>query len=225
MGRQGSSLWWNLAAGLSVTCAVLVTALVVRRELFSSPSRSGQFLSSPEPVENWGDLISSGHRVGAADPIMTIVEFADFECPFCRKFTLEVFNPFLRDNPSDVALIYRHFPLSYHRHAIPAARAADCAASQSRFPEYHDTLYETQDSLGTLDYVALAARVGVEDLQAFKECVDSSDPMPSVAVDTVAAHGIGLRGTPTVLVNGMYFPVPPTRAQLDSIILAARDSN
>lgn len=218
---RSSSFWWNVAAGVSVVCAVLVTSLVVRRELFNKEVPLAQALL-PQRVANWDELVESGQRIGASNPILTIVEFADFECPFCKRFALEVFHPFLEENSSDVALVYRHFPLPYHQHAIPAARAADCAAEQSRFHEYHNDLYRLQDSLGTLDYVALAREANLPDLTRFEQCVEDDAPLPSVAEDTVAANIVGVRGTPAIIVDGTYFPNPPSRAQLDSALAHAR---
>jgi hypothetical protein len=91
---------------------------------------------APRPVSaavgNWADLEQAGHRIGPASAKLTIVEFGDFECPACGEFE-HTLQQVRRAYPKDVAVVFRHWPLPYHKLAYPAARAAECAADQGRF--------------------------------------------------------------------------------------------
>src|SRR5258706_8462416 len=113
-----------------VVCALTTTALVVRREVFSPSTPAGT--QKPVFVQNWQSWLGQGVRLGSASAPVQLVEFADFECPFCGSFhkTLKT----LRDRyPDAVSLDYMHFPLQGHRFALPAARVAECAGDQGRF--------------------------------------------------------------------------------------------
>ena len=133
---------------------------------------------------------------------VTIVEFADFECPACKD-SLPVLRQ-LRDLYKDqVRLVYRDFPLSSHPQARPAAEAAHCAYEQGKFWAYHDALFAQAPDLKTSDYVTLADRLGLNPAE-FTACLAGTRPKAAVARDLADAQGLGLSGTPTFFVNGRY---------------------
>jgi protein-disulfide isomerase len=133
---------------------------------------------------------------------VTIVEFADFECPACKD-SLPVLRQ-LRDLYRDqVRLVYRDFPLSSHPQARPAAEAAHCAHEQGKFWAYHDALFAQAPDLQTSDYVTLADRVGLNPAE-FTACLAGTRPKAAVARDLADAQGLGLSGTPTFFINGRY---------------------
>lgn len=214
-----SGLGQKLVVGIAITCAVVMTGLTVRRELF--PAARAVNASPPlEPTEvkDWAKYTSTGHRFGRADAPVTILEFADFECPACRTFTNKLLKSVRERYPDDVSVLFRHWPLSYHRFALPSARAAECAGEQGRFEAFHDALYARQDSLGLRSFEQFARDAGVADLVAFTACNTKTDALASVAADTVAVREIGGRGTPTILVNGLLLPGVPDSARLDGYI-------
>jgi len=133
---------------------------------------------------------------------VTIVEFADFECPACKD-SLPVLRQ-LRDLYKDqVRLVYRDFPLSSHPQARPAAEAAHCAYEQGKFWAYHDALFAQAPDLKASDYVTLADRLGLNPAE-FTACLAGTRPKAAVARDLADAQGLGLSGTPTFFVNGRY---------------------
>jgi protein-disulfide isomerase len=133
---------------------------------------------------------------------VTIVEFADFECPACKD-SLPVLRQ-LRDLYKDqVRLVYRDFPLSSHPQARPAAEAAHCAHEQGKFWAYHDALFAQAPDLKASDYVTLADRVGLNQAE-FTACLAGTRPKAAVARDLADAQGLGLSGTPTFFINGRY---------------------
>jgi protein-disulfide isomerase len=133
---------------------------------------------------------------------VTIVEFADFECPACKD-SLPVLRQ-LRDLYKDqVRLVYRDFPLSSHPQARPAAEAAHCAHEQGKFWAYHDALFAQAPDLKTSDYGTLADRLGLNQTE-FTACLAGTRPKAAVARDLADAQGLGLSGTPTFFINGRY---------------------
>lgn len=133
---------------------------------------------------------------------VTIIEFADFECPVCKE-SLPVLRQ-LRDlYPDRVRFVYRDFPLAAHPQARPAAEAAHCAHEQGKFWAYHDALFAQAPDLKPSDYVILAERLGLNRAE-FTSCLAGTRPKAAVAKDLADAQTLGLSGTPTFFVNGRY---------------------
>lgn len=208
----------NLATGAMVACAVTVTALMVRREVFPPRTAAAQPDLRPRRVSNWPELLSGGHRIGRADAPVQIVEFSDFQCPFCAR-TQPVINAVQRRRPDRVAVLYRHFPLdAIHPHARPAAVASECAAAQGRFQRMADLLFARQDSLGTTPWTRFAADAGVRDTAEFARCM--ARPAATAAVDRDARAGRATRVevTPTLVINGTLYPGAITEGQLETLV-------
>lgn len=172
-------------------------------------------------MPEWKALGAIGHRKGPQDAKVVVVEFADFECPACRRFELSALRPAIAKYGPEVAFVFRHWPLSYHRFAYPAARAAECAAAQGRFQAFKDELYTRQDSLGLLSWVGYAQRAEVPDLGQFEICSGSASHVPQIEQDSRAALAVKAPGTPAILVNETLFGGVPDSAQLDSLIRTA----
>jgi protein-disulfide isomerase len=138
-------------------------------------------------------------RGNASAPI-EIIEFSDFECPFCQRATPTVMQV-LSTYGDRVRLVYRHYPLSNHPNARPAAEASACAAAQDKFWPYHDRLFESPNKLGADDLKRHAAELGL-DAAKFNACVDARTFQEQVDADIAAANEAGISGTPLFLVNG-----------------------
>jgi len=191
---------------------------MVHREL-GPKAASGAVRPLPTHLVSEFDTIANkGHRFGPADAPVTIVEFADFECPVCRGFELHTLRPVQAAYKDKVAIVYRQWPLPYHRFALPAARAAECAGAQGRFEQIHDLMFAKQDSLGLKSFAEFAVESGVADTAAFNRCAASTSPMPSVDADIAAARGLKLFGTPSIIVNGYVIGTVPDKDGLDSLI-------
>lgn len=144
-------------------------------------------------------VAASGPVRGAAGAPVTIVEFSDFECPFCRRAEATV-RQVLDRYPQQVRLVYRHFPLAMHPEARPAAEAAACAGDQGKFWEFHDKLLS-----GPLDAAArerYAGEIGL-DVGKYKACVAQRQFKDAVAADEKAGEQAGVSGTPAFFVNGV----------------------
>lgn len=161
--------------------------------------------STQKAAETFGPQrqVSEGDfaALGPEDAKVTIVEFGDFECPYCGRSYPIV--RWIKERYGDrVRLVYRHFPIAtIHPNAAYAAEASECAREQGKFWEYHDALYEHQDALGKNDLVTYAALVRL-DVTKFQECVASGRMQPRVRADVQAALQAGVSGTPTFFING-----------------------
>lgn len=138
--------------------------------------------------------------MGPLDAPVTIVEFSDFQCPFCAK-PVKRLDSLRAAYPTQVSIVYRHFPLPEHRYAIAAIRASECAANQGRFEAFHNVVFATQDSIGSAPWSYFARAAGVPDTALFAKCTKSDDPIAALALDAVAAKQLGVRATPTLLIN------------------------
>jgi protein-disulfide isomerase len=175
-----------------------------------------------KPVANWEQYIPTGRLIGPANAPLTLVVFADFQCPACRTLHNQL-SDLRKEYPRDLAISYHYVPLPYHEMAYPAARAAECAAEQGRFEPYADKLYEHTESLAAVSFSDLAAQARVPDLPKFKTCVSEAHPVPRIENDQAAALGtLHIKGTPTVLVNGQMYYYAPKMAELKQMIDEAR---
>lgn len=205
-----------LYSGILITCAVAVTAIVVRREFFPPGAPSSGLTA--EAVPNWRAYASTGHRTGPANAPVTMVVFSDFQCPACKVLADQVHT--LRErHPGRFSVVYRHHPLPSHSHALPAARASECAARQGRFTEYHDALFASQETLGYTPWQKFAEVAGVPDVAAFQRCFVEPGQVEQLVRDAEDARRLGVTGTPTLVVNGRRYNGVPTTSVLEQEIV------
>ncbi len=147
--------------------------------------------------------VERGERIkGPWEAPVTIVEYSDFQCPFCARVgpTLARIEEIYGDH---VKLVYRDFPLPNHPEAQSAAEAARCAHEQGKFWPYHDRLFADQRQLSSESYGRLAAEVGL-DTEAFDECVDSGKFREAIQKDYRSGESIGVGATPAFFINGRH---------------------
>ena len=206
----------NVAVGVLTLCALVTTGLVVRRELSAPPVPS----TAPTHVAEWRDFGRHGQRMGPSGAPVTIVVFSDFQCPYCGVL-MERLKELRSAHPTEVAVVYRHFPVEGHRHAAAAARASECAAAQGRFEPFHDALFAARDSIGVIPWNRFATVAGVRDLGAFQACAGSSVPVAALARDSAAARSLRVSGTPTILINGLRLVGAPPMDSLQAYVRIA----
>jgi protein-disulfide isomerase len=145
---------------------------------------------------------ATGPSKGPADAPVVLIEFSDYQCPFCKRAEPTVLE-ILQKYPTQVRLVYRHMPLDgLHPRARAAAIAAVCAENQGKFWEYHDLLFANQQALSDADLEKYATQVGL-DPAAFKTCRQDPASETRVNTDATAARAAGLTGTPAFFVNGI----------------------
>lgn len=194
-----SSRFSNVATAIVASCCVIVTVLTLRREL--APASSRRAVPALEPVADWRSYASTGHREGRADAPVTIVEFSDFQCPFCRRLH-DTLRELKQEYPGLLSTVYRHYPLErLHPHARTAALAAECAAGYGRFGDLADALFSLQDSIGLVSWNRYAVAAGITDTIEFARCVRDTLHVGRLRTDQDAGKRLRVTGTPTVLVN------------------------
>lgn len=209
-----------IITALLVACALVTTGLVTRREFFAAPQAAAkQPEQKPQFIENWRAHLAKGTLLGPEQAPVQLIEFADFECPFCATFH-KALKAIRERYPQQVALTYLHYPLSNHRFAAPAARAAECAGVQGRFEAMCDLLFERQRDFGLRPWSEFATEAGVGDSSAFEACVKSTDPVPRIAEGKALGSTLDIKGTPTVVINGWKLARPPSIEELDGMVKA-----
>jgi len=149
-----------------------------------------------------------------------MVEFGDFQCPFCARFFKDTL-PQIKEKyikTGKVKLVYRDFPItSIHDEAQKAAEAGECANEQGKFWPYHDILYERQASLGVANFKTWAKELGLNQTQ-FNECLDSGKYYEEIAKDLSDGQALGVTGTPATFINGKLVQGAVPYAQFEAII-------
>lgn len=212
---------WPLVGGFAAASAVAVAGLAASQLSGTSavgplavadvrdrdPRFYAYYVSQPlaEGVPSEG-----GFAEGPGDAPITIVEFTDFECPYCARAYQDL-RAALSTGAPDVRVVVRNFPLSsecnpnietvVHDDACRAAAAAFCAADGGRFAEYQSLLFGNQEALDATSLANFAARVGL-DREEFSRCIESPGTKARVAADVAAGTAAGVKSTPTFFMNG-----------------------
>lgn len=218
---MGARIKWDaLLTAALVVCAMTTTGVVLYDRLMMPRTVPGELREAKAVfIEDWKSQMGRGIQFGSPDAPIQLLEFADFECPFCATFhqTLEA----VRERyPSKILLSYVHYPLSNHRFAHSAARVAECAGEQGRFEAMHDLLFDQQALLGSKPWRAFAAEANVPDLLAFDRCAESQEPVARVLDGQKLGDEFGVQGTPTLVVNGWKLPSPPSANELERMVEA-----
>ncbi len=183
---------------------LIVTALALVGIYATRQTKSGASnTATAEAPKNWRAEIATGIRIGPRDAKLTIIEFMDFQCPYCARWAARV-DSLEREFPGTVQVVFHHFPLtSIHQHAMQAAVAAECANRQGAFRAFQKAMFATQAEIGTKSLKAYAAESGVREIPEFVRCASlSPDSFPRIAHGLKLAAVHKMRGTPTVWVNG-----------------------
>lgn len=156
---------------------------------------NGQPIRSESPTAL--DIRGDNFR-GDGGARVAIIEYADFECPYCGDYERKTFPQLLSDyiETGKVKYFYRDLPLPMHAHALPAARAARCAGEQGKFWEMHDSLFARQDALSAPAVLDRARTLGL-DKEKFSECLSSEKYTADIQKSASEAEKMGIDGTPT----------------------------
>ncbi|MCP6718594.1 MAG: DsbA family protein [Patescibacteria group bacterium] len=197
---------------------------------------SGSDIRDIAPTGQATDTINAKALIEDDDPVLgdsnadvSIVEFSDFQCPFCGKAHTGALTDFKNSDyfkDGQVNLIYKHFPLnSIHPYAQKAGEASECANRQGKFWEYHDTLFANQAALDIVSLKSYATQLGL-DTSEFNSCLDGGEASSEISKELAQATAAGGRGTPYFVVvnnkNGNAVPVSGAVpfAQLEAAINA-----
>jgi protein-disulfide isomerase len=146
-------------------------------------------------------VAAEGPSKGPKDAKVTIVEFSDFECPYCTRAE-ETVKQVMQKYEGKVRVVYRDFPLPFHANAVKAAEAARCAGDQGKYWEMHEKLFANQKALDVASLKGYAKELGVDQAK-FDACLDAGEKAKLVEADKKAGEDAGVTGTPAFFVNGV----------------------
>jgi protein-disulfide isomerase len=155
--------------------------------------------AAPERVDN---VKTDGDpQKGPDNAKVTIVEFSDFQCPYCKRFRDATLDALIQKYGDKIRFVYRDYPLPFHPQAQIAAEAAECANEQGKYWEMHDLIYANQETLGDDAYAGFAKQLGL-DTEKFDDCVSGNKYADEIAADEKDGEAYGVTGTPTFFING-----------------------
>jgi protein-disulfide isomerase len=196
----GYVVWGYQPNGNQAQTAQVVVQTAGPTEAAAQPSEAA---ATDEPKFVRYDIPIDGFpTLGPADAPITIVEFSDYQCPFCRRWHQEVYEQLLNTYPGKIRVVYRNLPLtSIHPDAQAAAEAAMCAGEQDSYWPYHDKLFSSE-SLDTQTFIQYAQDLSLN-VDQFKSCITDQKYKDAIQTDSDFAINMGIRSTPTFFINGL----------------------
>ena len=194
IGLLAGYLVWG--RGPTVTAAAVNPQVAQNSDQVAAPAATQEVKRYPVPVDD--DPV-----LGPENAPITIIEFSDYQCPYCKQWHEQVYHKLLETYPDQVRFVYRDFPLSsIHPQAQSAAEAADCANEQGVYWDYHDKLFSGQYGLSTEAYQKYAADLNLDTTQ-FDQCLTERRYQNEVDADLQYASNLGVNSTPTFFINGI----------------------
>jgi protein-disulfide isomerase len=196
---------------LGILTGYLIFAMPLRTKLEATQKElaaaqtggSQDSVNVPQNVKRYDIPVDGFPSSGPKDAKITIVEFSDYECPFCKQWHAQVWPQLQKKYGSQIRLVYRDFPLfGLHNNAEPAAEAAHCADDQGKYWEYHDQIFTGSYPLSRSGYDGMASALGL-DVKKFDACLDAGTYKNIVQANYDFASNLGVQSTPTFFVNGM----------------------
>ncbi|MFH1722232.1 MAG: thioredoxin domain-containing protein [Candidatus Altiarchaeota archaeon] len=169
-----------------------------------TPTTTIQGTPQPTTVSQANKIdVGDNPTIGNSDAPVTIIEYSDFQCPYCSRFITGAYAEIKKQyiDTGKVRLAFKHFPLGFHENAQKAAEATECANDQGKFWQYHDKLFENQGSLDVDNLKKYAQDLGL-DMRTFTSCLDSGKHEQAVKKDMADGTQAGVQGTPSFLING-----------------------
>jgi protein-disulfide isomerase len=207
--EQGNKSKSNYALPVSIVFAsLLISGTLFYTTSSSLPAKITDPNEEPTVVEGM-TIQDNDHVLGSPDAKVTIFEYSDFQCPFCRSFYNSAYQSIKSKyvDTGEVKLVFRHLPLSFHPAAAISASAVECASEQGQFWEMHDKIFDAQTphgggtvQYGIDDLVTWADEIGL-DADLIKSCIESEKYTGKIAANSNEATQFGLNGTPSFIVN------------------------
>lgn len=199
-----------------------IRQMLVSQKMMKATNQAVDDLKKKYPVEIYLkepkiEVDISGHPSrGPENAKVTIVEFSDFQCPFCKKFTSTI-DQVVKDYPKDVRHVFRNLPLPMHNQARGAGKSAVCADRQGKFWQYREVLFNNNTMMDEQNLRKYAEQVGL-DLVKYDECLKDASVDKFLDDDLAYANKVGARGTPTSFVNGVLFSGARPYEELKQVI-------
>lgn len=192
--RMPVSVWFAAVAVITFAVGLGSGYLLWGRQQAASSKTDERTMA--EIITGTGDPVW-----GPEDAPITIVEFSDYECPYCQKWQTEVWPALQKAYPDQIRLIYRDFPLTgIHQNAVGASLAANCAGDQDKYWEFHEQLFKAENGLGFEAMQGYAEKMGM-DTTKFVSCITSDQYLDEVRQDFEDGRDLGINGTPTFFIG------------------------
>ncbi|MEN9557921.1 MAG: hypothetical protein RL141_290 [Candidatus Parcubacteria bacterium] len=234
-GSPKTMFFFGLATGvgaMAIVSLLVILSLLMSGKAFAAETKvNAPVATAPtapvapdEPLPPAGpvpEVDDEDHIRGNKDAKVTLIEYSDFECPFCLRH-LDTVDQILEAYPNDVRLVYRHYPLSFHPEAQKAAEASECAAEQGKFWEMHDAIFAA-NAAGTMSvtkWKEIAATLKLN-TSKFNDCLDTGKMASKVNEDLQEGSVAGVTGTPATFVNGSLVSGAVPFAQFDGFVKQA----
>jgi protein-disulfide isomerase len=215
----------RLSVAVDVILALSALALVgwvVVRDKPPGPEVQAEATSRVVSQALWQRARELGHEVSSSSGELQIVEFLDLECAGCEVYHRTILGPLLAEDFGErTSVRVVHFPLRSHRNARAAALAAECAAVHGVLPRFVALALERQVQFAEGNWTAMALDAGVVDTSAFRACLADEKMFQRVDAGRALGDSIGVTGTPSIVVNGRLFALPPSQATLRAALVGA----
>ncbi|MBI2582348.1 DsbA family protein [Candidatus Woesearchaeota archaeon] len=203
--QKSGDLFWKI----TTVALIVILAVVAFKGSFGGAPTGGAVVptggAEPSPTVDidMEELLDDDDVKGDKDAPVTIVEWSDYECPFCGRFYTETLPSLEQEyiKTGKVKFVYRDFPLSFHPNAQKAAEAAECAGEQGKYWEMHNMLFEQGVQGGVAGFKQYAKTLGLNSAK-FDTCLDSGAMAAEVRADMADGTSVGIQGTPGFIVNG-----------------------
>ena len=241
----GAAVWISVASGRGLRLVTGDLKALLRKPLWTlllvgtcaAPIGIARVLITPYwavgawegiTVPETGQGSDGGHWAGAAHPTVTVVEYTDYECPYCRTAHKKL-RALLEKYTDQVRVVHRHFPLDnacnpmvtrpFHARACEFSKAVVCAGRQGRFWEMNDAIFSAQDKVraANVDLQKFALQLGL-DRSEFTECVAGDEALEEIHGDIEMGRMAGVRATPTFVIDGKMFTGRLTEEQLQELL-------
>jgi len=210
-----TNFWLGFFIGLAVVSLLCFLGLLIFIFSQSEPVNLAEQVQAedtktdPNPMQDESEepsavppISESDHVQGPKDAKVVLIEYSDFECPYCFRHYLTM-KQIEEEYKDKIAVVFRHFPLSFHANAQKAAEAAECAGEQGKFWEMHDKLFEANanEELNLDKFKQISKDLGLNTDQ-FNDCLDNEKMASKVAKDMAGGQKAGVSGTPATFING-----------------------
>jgi len=162
-----------------------------------------EFTDNTNAADPNAALVDDDPFVGPVDAPVTLVEFSDFYCGFCGRFAAETLQPLLAKYEGQIRFVYRDMPIIGGAASFQAAIAAECAAEQDKFMEFHTVLFANTDKRTREDVIGFAKDLGIDE-DVFTACLDNQEMANEVTLDYLDGQALGITGTPAFYINGRF---------------------
>lgn len=173
------------------------------------PQQKQQALEKPQVLgaEDQQEILkNTGTVKGAENAKVIIVEFSEYQCPFCKRYVDETYVKIMENYGDKIKYIFRDYPLPFHQHGQATAQAARCAGDQQKYWEYHDKLFAEKERWSTGEditetLVVFSTELGL-DSNSFRDCLTSGEYAQAIKDDFALGQKVGISGTPSFFING-----------------------